>query len=359
MLRDVHPQDVSVEPFKTFKRFTFTNSDSGSGIYALNAQSGSLFNFMTGSAASRSLGQFNEDSKSLDKPKSTWYSTGTFYDKPVYYTLNNIYYERFSNRPKMKHSSNKVEPFLSYGPSNPNINFRELHGDASLISVPQQFFGEGIKPNSVKVIDDAGSISLDIRDDGDGNLYDYAFSSSYAAYKSGSFQATPANSSSAVIGNVFYNTGTIVMTSTGSKYLGAFLGTGTDGFSLDYRSTHTIYQHEYIVTSRAGQHNSTMNVSATFERSGSTTIREGATPFHLFPPGDNPSGGKNSTGSFASFYNATQFYEPFVSHSEFSPYITTIGLYNDAGELLVVGRTSKPIKNDPELAMSFVVRFDV
>ena len=53
MLRDVHPQDVSVEPFKTFKRFTFTNTDSGSGIYALNAQSGSLFNFMTGSAASR------------------------------------------------------------------------------------------------------------------------------------------------------------------------------------------------------------------------------------------------------------------------------------------------------------------
>ena len=55
----------------------------------------------------------------------------------------------------------------------------------------------------------------------------------------------------------------------------------------------------------------------------------------------------------------TQFYENFVTHSEFRPYITTIGLYNDAGELLVVGRTAKPIKNDDKTAMSFVVRFDV
>ena len=37
ILRDVHPQDVSIEPFKTFKRFTFTNVDSGSGVFALKA----------------------------------------------------------------------------------------------------------------------------------------------------------------------------------------------------------------------------------------------------------------------------------------------------------------------------------
>ena len=81
--------------------------------------------------------------------------------------------------------------------------------------------------------------------------------------------------------------------------------------------------------------------------------------YTFFPPGDNPSGGFNSTGSFKSFYEATQHYENFVTHSDFRPYITTIGLYNDAGELLVVGRTSRPIKNDDKMDMSFVVRFDV
>ena len=72
LLRDVHPQDVSIEPFKTFKRFTFTNTDSGSGVFALKANSGSLHNFQTGSALSQSIGQFNALSQSLGKPKSTW-----------------------------------------------------------------------------------------------------------------------------------------------------------------------------------------------------------------------------------------------------------------------------------------------
>ena len=34
-------------------------------------------------------------------------------------------------------------------------------------------------------------------------------------------------------------------------------------------------------------------------------------------------------------------------------------LYNDNNELLVIGRTSNPIKNDPTMDMSFVLRFDV
>ena len=148
------------------------------------------------------------------------------------------------------------------------------------------------------------------------------------------------------------------MTSTGSKYLNAFTGTDSDGYTLNYQSTHTIYQHEYMVTSQAGQHNATSNVSATFDRSGSFQLGKGTNPDSIFPPSDNPLYGPGS-GSYNETYEGTQFYENFVTHSEFRPYITTIGLYNDAGELLVVGRTAKPIKNDDKTAMSFVVRFDV
>ena len=361
MLRDVQPSDVSIEPFVTHKQFTFTNTDSGSGIFALRAVSGSYHNFTTGSALSQSIGTFSSVSESMGKPKSTWYSTGTFYSHPTYYMLNNTYYERFSNKHKLPKGTNQEQPFLSYGPSNPNKMFRNLHASASMISVPQQFFGEGIKPGSLKISDDSTDITIDIRDDKDGNLYDFAHSSSYATHKNSSFnfsQGVTAQGSGSVIGNIFYNTGVIVVTDTGS-YLDVFQGTGNDGFELTFKATHTIYQHEYTVISKAGQHNATKNVSATFQRSGSITIKEGATPYHLFPPGDNPSGGKNSTGSFDSSYEATQFYEPFVSHSEFAPYITTIGLYNDLGELLAIGRTSKPIKNDDKMDMSFVVRFDV
>mgnify|MGYP003119012030 FL=1 len=362
LLRDVHPQDVSIEPFKTFKRFTFTNIDSGSGVFALKANSGSLHNFQTGSALSQSIGQFNALSQSLGKPKSTWYSNGTFYNIPVYYQLNHSFYENYSGKSKLPKGRKKVEPFLSYGPSNPNVNNRELHASASLITIPQQLIGEGIKPTSVRILDNISDVTTDIRDDGDGNLFDFSFSSSYASYKASSFKTKPGSnvSSSVVLGNVFYKQGLIVMTSTGSRYLNAFTGDMENGYTLNYRSTHTIYQHEYRVISQTGRHNSSINPSATFGRSGSYSVGVGKTgDYTFFPPGDNPSGGFNSTGSFKSFYEATQHYENFVTHSEFRPYITTIGLYNDAGELLVVGRTSRPIKNDDKVDMSFVVRFDV
>ena len=47
-----------------------------------------------------------------------------------------------------------------------------------------------------------------------------------------------------------------------------------------------------------------------------------------------------------------------ATHSEFATYVTDIGLYNDENELLAVGKLAKPIKNDKELALAFVVRFD-
>ena len=149
----------------------------------------------------------------------------------------------------------------------------------------------------------------------------------------------------------------LVFTDTGS-YKDVALGTGTDGFEVDYRSTHTIYQHEYTVIAPAGRFNTSRNISLTYQRSGSITVVEGAKPHYYFPPGDNPGDGAGS-GSFESSYQATQWAENFVTHSQFAPYITTIGLYNDLNELLVVGRMSKPIKNDPEMDMSFVLRFDV
>ena len=48
----------------------------------------------------------------------------------------------------------------------------------------------------------------------------------------------------------------------------------------------------------------------------------------------------------------------FTTGSEFGTYITNIGLYNDENELLVVSKLSNPIKNDKDLALSFLIRFD-
>ena len=66
-----------------------------------------------------------------------------------------------------------------------------------------------------------------------------------------------------------------------------------------------------------------------------------------------------STGSFKnSQYQVGTELIPEASHSHFATYVTKIGLYNDANELIAIGTTAKPIKNEKEMILSFVVRFD-
>lgn len=52
-------------------------------------------------------------------------------------------------------------------------------------------------------------------------------------------------------------------------------------------------------------------------------------------------------------------YYPFVSSSAFAPYITTIGLYNDAGQLLAIGKLAQPIKKRSDVDMNFLIRLDL
>ena len=73
---------------------------------------------------------------------------------------------------------------------------------------------------------------------------------------------------------------------------------------------------------------------------------------------DNGSGGIN-TYTVNKTYRGTGSYQDFVTGSDFAPYITTIGLYDDNDDLLAVGRLAKPVKNDKELDISFILRFDV
>ena len=46
------------------------------------------------------------------------------------------------------------------------------------------------------------------------------------------------------------------------------------------------------------------------------------------------------------------------SYSIFRPYVTTIGLYNDENELLMVAKLAKPIMLSPDTDTTFIVRYD-
>lgn len=63
----------------------------------------------------------------------------------------------------------------------------------------------------------------------------------------------------------------------------------------------------------------------------------------------NPSAIKNGTSG--SYIDA-------VTGSSFHPYATTVGLYNDSDELLLVGKLSTPYPVPSNTDITFVIRWD-
>lgn len=61
------------------------------------------------------------------------------------------------------------------------------------------------------------------------------------------------------VGNVFYKNGQIVLTNTSSNYADILMNTGSRGFDLTYQGTHTIYEHEYLITINPGEFNYSTN----------------------------------------------------------------------------------------------------
>ena len=322
MFKRLDPRDINITPFKAYKEFTVTNTDSGSGVYGFRAISASLSNFIPSTAT------------------KTTFDSASFYQIPSWLMVNHMYYRDTENS------------FNNFG-QNDDKQYRQLHSSASIISVPQQLYGERIKPKTIELADDSTSVTIDVVDDGHGNLYDNsstAYSASFASFSTSSFSNTETGS---FVGNVFYEHGLLVFTNTGSRYNGIGTGTGTDGYSLKYKAQITINEYEYTCIVGENEFAGTTNISATLDRSGSMNLSGSQTWRHL-PPGD----ALYKSGSYKTNYNQAPRYENFVTSSNFSPYVTKIGLYNDFNELIAVGQLSMPIKNDPELSLGIVVRFD-
>jgi hypothetical protein len=141
------------------------------------------------------------------------------------------------------------------------------------------------------------------------------------------------------VGNVFYEHGMVVLSDPRPKYTsGSFrlfndrvynYKTGEtqpgylEDFYFEYNSTVTLYEHEYICRAKEDEFNFTAN----------TTIRQ-----------DNNEN--------------TEVPKDFVSNQYFAPYITTVGLYNDKGQLLAVGKLGSPIHKRDDVDLNIIVRFD-
>jgi len=93
-------------------------------------------------------------------------------------------------------------------------------------------------------------------------------------------------------------------------------------FKLSFKNEHIVYENEVRCIVRESEYNLSYNPSLV--------------------------DGTYISGSLRSFATGSNFY----------PYATAVGLYNDDNELLAVAKFGKPIMMSPDTDMTFVVKYD-
>ena len=210
--------------------------------------------------------------------------------------------------------------------------------EVGVISIPSKLFGDYIQPTSLKMtvdfINNATSYSIVLVDDGEGNLV---------------IDSTTVN-----VGNVIYPQGMIIYTNFASYfnegYGISFYGTGEYGggfgvlpsasdvinnnMILSFSSSYTIYEAQYKCTLRESEFNATLNPSA--QTSGSLITVNSSS---FYQRGDGTLA-NNVTGSY------------------FSPYVTTVGLYDEAQNLLAVGKLAQPLPTSATTDTTILINID-
>ena len=205
----------------------------------------------------------------------------------------------------------------------------KYHGypSSSVITIPQQYYGEEIKPGTFQFTDlnnpDSSGNNPIIEDDGFGNLY--------ATNAHHSQSTTDASSSQNYVGNIFYERGLAVITETGSWSSSVNYSDLATNYTLKFDSHHTIYSHEYSVTLLPQDYNLTTNYGIRAPLSGSTFSLE--TPF------------------IASTFTG----------SEFQPYITQINLWKDGvyDSPVLQANLPRPIRKTDKINLNFKIKLDM
>jgi hypothetical protein len=192
----------------------------------------------------------------------------------------------------------------------------ESNAQIAVISIPSKLFGNYIQPGSFRFTTPSGSVY----DDGEGNLF-YSTTDTYC-------------------GNIFYPHGLAIVT-LGSQSAGATYGTAVYGTSLYGGATVNIIQDVVNLSNVTCSFSSSLTI---YETQYKCTINENEFNVSL-----NPS--ILTSGS-------TEVLEPYCTSSYFSPYVTTIGLYNEAQQLLAIGKLAQPLPTSPTTDTTILINID-
>jgi hypothetical protein len=337
--------DIIVTPFEVSKGFTFPSSQFATG------SDGELVGIdrFIGKNIPFTLGYFNPDAEPTTGTLSTQYQS------LVYNSIQQLY---FTNYLSSSTGDTVSQPYIFPGSdSSGNVLLGDVQSplydnflqstlvpdrfwptssgaDVTVISIPSKLYGDYIVPNSLKLettLTSSGG-TYTVIDDGEGNL-------------------VLENNTNFHYGNVIYTHGLVIFTVSGSIFEG--YGTSTYGGSGEYgegfppaldwatspitcsfSSSYKIYEAQYKCTIRESEYNATLNPSA---QSGGSMISISGSTF--YKPGDGTLK-DNVTGSY------------------FSPYVTTVGLYDENQNLLAVGKLAQPLPTSATTDTTILVNID-
>ena len=171
-------------------------------------------------------------------------------------------------------------------------------------------------------------------------------------------------------GNVFYDRGLIVVTKDVVDV------TTLSNYQISYRSTMTIYENEIFLSVNENEFNVSQNPTAVFEDGGSkieivTNRKDKLLAANQFTTSSYYKSGiksiRNSQYPYVSNFDGVSVgsFDDYITSgsvdqtgSYLAPYITTIGLYDEALNMVAVAKLPKPIKSLPDYPVNFIVRFD-
>ena len=312
--------DITVIPFEVNKSFSYkgnelTGSDVSINRY-LGLNTSSLFDPSTDPTTGQTSTQYQR--LIYDSIKELYYSNylSSSYGSPATTqsifpganTAGDVFVGPTDSSGKYFNYNQTTLTFEKFFPTGANDTI-------GILSIPSRLYGNYIQPGSFIW----SSISGSIYDDSQGNLL--------------------LSGSNEICGQIFYPHGIAVITSDSNP--------GADGYGVaQYGSGIYGVGDATIIDGFVNSPNVTCSFSSSltiYETQYKCTIRENEFTLTL-----NPSALSNSSGSMYGF----------VTASYFSPYVTTVGLYDDQQNLLAIGKLSQPLPISPTTDTTILINID-
>jgi hypothetical protein len=304
--------DLIVTPFEVNKSFSFLGNELTGSNIGIERYIGKNIQNNIWVSGSNNTGQSYIENQQL-----------------IYDSIKQLYYSNYlissSGSPAVTASFNldgtitgprSTTNNYNYLSSTININRTfptESNAEIGIISIPSNLFGEYIKPGSFTLISVSGSIT----DDTEGNLL---------------FSSSIYSTSNKHVGNIIYEHGMAIIISESfnpySSFRDSFNSFIDNNITCSFKSNITLYEAQYKCTARPNE--------------------------FLFSQNPSIISGSNSCPE-----NVTSTLYDFATGSYFTPYVTTVGLYNNDKELVAVGKLAQPLDMSDTTDTTILINLDL